>query len=123
MFVRLLGVNVVAKQRFDRQRYLDRDEEPFEQSRLGQWKLIRVAFAVFDVVAFEDDDHSRFISPCVVLPDDPCLPEPPDVRHLVRQVRLNGLQCHPGFEAIVGNDFHGKDLRDESVPATVYDYS
>src|SRR5262249_22630174 len=46
--VRFPRIDIAAKQRFDREWHLNRNEEPFEQSRLGQWKIICVTFTFLD---------------------------------------------------------------------------
>src|SRR5215813_13251899 len=87
--VRLVCVHLGIEQDFNRQWYLQGDEEPLQEPSLCQWEVVGVALCRLDAIEFEHDHNAKFISTRVVLPYDASLPQAPHVRDLLREVRFD----------------------------------
>src|SRR5262245_31436365 len=87
---RLFDIDVGPEQCLDRQRDLDRNVEPFKESRPRQWKIVGVALAFLHRRALEDDDDTGLVCSRIVLSDDAGFPKPPHVGDFFGQKRFNG---------------------------------
>src|SRR5262249_21070038 len=72
-------VHLRIEQNFEGQRHLDRDEEPLDESRLGQGEIIGVALCRLDAIQLEHDHDTKLVRACVIFAYDARLPQAPHI--------------------------------------------
>src|SRR5580704_10125240 len=113
---RLVQVNVVAEQSFNRQGDLQRNKGPLEETCLAEGKIIRIDLRVCHTGQLEDDHNPRLVGARVVFAHDSCFPEPPHIGDFFRQIGSDVLHCDPGLEPVVGDDAHHSSLYEGRFP-------
>src|SRR5262245_41613297 len=104
----LVHIDLGVEQDLERKRHADGNEEPLDEACFGQRKVLGVSPGLFDTFQLEHDHDPKLVDARVILAHDPRLPQPPNVRHFIRQERLDLLVGHPGLHAIVGDNLHGR---------------
>src|ERR1700754_4610368 len=89
-----VDIDLSAEESFDGQRNLQGDELPFQQAGFAQRKIVGIGPGCLYAGKFKDYDDTWLVCASIVLADHACLPQPPDIRNLVRQVGRDLFHGH-----------------------------